>query len=370
MKYSFQQFLKNQFPWFVIDEACETIIQFMDWWANRDERFEKRIPKEFVIHRQVKDAAEGPMFASERTVDAQSRLFLDKGFCIIGPVGSGKTVLLELLNHYLHYLKSPYCFAVSTIPEISATIRLNEDQESIMRRYCDSGNRMFDELAKEDQFGVLREEEINLFGNKCLLGDSILHRRHILFTRTGYLTHFTTNHTLTSLGILYGERFISRLLYFCNVFTYIGDDRRPNARPVFLNNKNIDYSHLNVVQEEWEHQEGIKNILEEKYQSFIKGKLNLNSITFQQFQMVGVQVADEENWKKFFSEALQRRKEELSLPRQSQGEAAQRKRILEMYATGNLSDAENAKLKDIARTIAVRSYFNECKKQGKEKLFA
>ena len=148
-----------------------------------------------------------------------------KGLLISGPIGCGKTSLMNLMRYitaaYNHHIMIS-CRTVSFdfIQEGYSVVQKYSDhsfrpvnQEWQPKTYC------FDDLGAENS--------LKYFGNDCNVMAEILLSRYDQFISCGMLTHMTTNLNSTELESMYGNRVRSRLREMVNLISFEqGKDKR------------------------------------------------------------------------------------------------------------------------------------------------
>ncbi|MTI38334.1 ATP-binding cassette domain-containing protein [Fulvivirga lutimaris] len=149
---------------------------------------------------------------------------LHKGILLTGPIGCGKTTLMNLLKHihppHMQLVLMPtrkiaYEFAEQGIKTIhkytTQSFRTNES-EVIPRAYC------FDDLGVETL--------LPHFGNKLNIMAEVILSRYDLFIGHQMQSHFTTNLSAIEIEELYGNRVRSRLRSMTNIMVLNGTDKR------------------------------------------------------------------------------------------------------------------------------------------------
>lgn len=133
---------------------------------------------------------------------------LTKGILLSGPVGCGKTSLMNLLNNFNY---PGYKYQVKGTLEISA--EFNKDGFNIIYKY---GRR--EKVLCLDDLGI--EQNMKYFGNECnTIGEILLHR-YDMHINYGIVTHATTNLNSEELEKLYGSRVRSRLRSMFNLISF------------------------------------------------------------------------------------------------------------------------------------------------------
>ena len=139
---------------------------------------------------------------------------LRKGIILIGPVGCGKTSLMNLVKFLL---PQEYRFAVKSCREIS--FEFIQDGYSVIRKY--SNHSFTKDIPKTycfDDIGT--ENNLKYFGNDCNVMAEILLSRYDLFVSRRMLTHLTTNLDSNEIEDLYGTRVRSRLREQFNLIAF------------------------------------------------------------------------------------------------------------------------------------------------------
>jgi len=133
---------------------------------------------------------------------------LKKGVLLLGPVGCGKTTLMNLINNFVYPHQK---YMVKSTRQIAS--EFHKEGFEVIHRY---GRR--EKAFCFDDLGV--EQNIKHFGNECnTIGEIILHR-YDLHVNYGILTHATTNLNAEELEKLYGNRVRSRLRSMFNLISF------------------------------------------------------------------------------------------------------------------------------------------------------
>ena len=155
-----------------------------------------------------------------------------KGLFLVGPVGCGKTTIMQRLA--------------------SQPVRLVATRD-IARKFVKEGNNVLEHYGTKsyrikhlgygpvvqydqpitycfDDLGV--EQNAKLYGNGCNVMAEILLDRYEQFIRHGMITHLTTNLNADELERLYGDRVRSRLREMCNLICFPAEapDRRTDGQ--------------------------------------------------------------------------------------------------------------------------------------------
>ncbi|AEA44957.1 ATPase [Fluviicola taffensis] len=134
---------------------------------------------------------------------------LNKGILLIGPVGCGKTSLMNLLKLFV--------FPEFDYPVVSTrnvTSEFHADGFQVIHKYGKSRKvYCFDDLGIENN--------IKQFGNETNSMAEILLHRYDLHVNLGIVTHGTTNLNANELEKLYGNRVRSRLRSMFNLISFV-----------------------------------------------------------------------------------------------------------------------------------------------------
>ncbi|SNR79807.1 DNA replication protein DnaC [Lutibacter agarilyticus] len=153
---------------------------------------------------------------------AQMGIDTSKGILLSGPVGCGKTSLMQLLLHL-----APHKTTYEIIPTRNIVFSFNASGFETLVQYNQTKNYCFDDLGVEP-IGVHYAKDCNVLGE-------ILLSRYDLFTQTSQSlshsfshsqghshskTHITTNLNTRELETRYGKRVRSRMRSMFNLITF------------------------------------------------------------------------------------------------------------------------------------------------------
>jgi DNA replication protein DnaC len=131
-----------------------------------------------------------------------------KGILLLGPVGSGKTSLMNLIRDF---------FPTSFRPILKSTRQVSYE-------FIKEGYEIIDQYGKSekvfcfDDLGV--ESSLKHYGNECNTMGEILLSRYDQYIQSGTITHVTTNLNSVELEKMYGVRVRSRLREMFNLITF------------------------------------------------------------------------------------------------------------------------------------------------------
>ncbi|HEY9124843.1 MAG TPA: hypothetical protein PK252_04350 [Bacteroidales bacterium] len=142
------------------------------------------------------------------------KLSLRKGILLSGPVGCGKTSLMNIIRHIQpleerFVMKTCRDVSFEFIQEGYSVIHKYSKQSfknDIPRTYC------FDDLGTENS--------LKYFGNDCNVMAEILLSRYELFVSRQMFTHLTTNLNSSEIEDIYGARIRSRLREQFNLIAF------------------------------------------------------------------------------------------------------------------------------------------------------
>lgn len=143
------------------------------------------------------------------------KIELKKGILLAGPVGCGKTSILQVINRMrgregLYIVKScrdvAYEFMKGGDEAIQKYGRKSFDYNNDPKSYC------FDDLGVENS--------VKFYGNECNVMSDILLTRYDMFVSKEMKTLITTNLTSDEIEESYGTRVRSRLREMCNLFSF------------------------------------------------------------------------------------------------------------------------------------------------------
>lgn len=157
-------------------------------------------------------------FANDKRFEKQFPQYsLDKGICLSGNKGTGKT---HLMNYFAFNPKASY--SLPTCKEIAEKFRTNWSYEGIgvIDYYSNLKKSSHPQPYQQDFIGFCygdlgTEDDKNNFGNKMNVMEEIFlvrYENNVPFP----MTHFTTNLNAKEIEDRYGDRFRDRLKETCN----------------------------------------------------------------------------------------------------------------------------------------------------------
>ena len=159
------------------------------------------------------------VYAIEDKIESEKRnLDLNKGILLTGPIGCGKTTLMNLIKYFFQPGKQ---YQIKSTRDISFEFE-NEGYKVINRYSKNPLNLSFTNLVPNifcfDDLGI--EHPQKHFGNECNVMAEILLSRYDLFISKGIPTHLTTNLSASEIEVKYGNRVRSRMREMFNLVAF------------------------------------------------------------------------------------------------------------------------------------------------------
>ena len=150
--------------------------------------------------------------------DDSSEFDLQKGICLMGSVGPGKTFLLESFGRLASELKLAKAFKMVSTSDIYDRVAASQNKTVTMSRYY-KGNVCFDDLGDEP---LIYKD----FGNDLAYVIRIFTKRYEAFSRGKIFTFATSNLEPKDLQERYGERFYDRFKQMFNAVVLTAPTKR------------------------------------------------------------------------------------------------------------------------------------------------
>lgn len=162
-------------------------------------------------------------FLKDEVTCNQFGLNLNKGILLSGPIGCGKTSLMNLMRTVA---KLENKFQVKSCREVS--FEFIQDGYEVIHRY--SKGHLYESNYRNYCFDDLgTESNLKYYGNECNVLAEVLLSRYDLFVSRKVQTHITTNLSASEIENQYGNRVRSRLRELCNLIAFdnsVADKRR------------------------------------------------------------------------------------------------------------------------------------------------
>ena len=153
-------------------------------------------------------------FLKDEATCFQYHINPDKGIILSGPVGCGKTTLMNLMK----LLAAPENkFAIKSCRDLS--FEFIQDGYQVIHKYsCGKLNHSDPKALCFDDLGT--ESNLKYFGNECNVMAEILLSRYDCYISKRTKTHITTNLSASEIEKHYGIRVRSRLREMCNLIAF------------------------------------------------------------------------------------------------------------------------------------------------------
>ena len=153
-------------------------------------------------------------FLKDQPTCLQLNIDLNKGIMLSGPVGCGKTSLMNVMKHL-----TPVANKFSVKPCRDISFEFIKEGYEIIHKYSKSAPKIicFDDLGTENN--------LKYFGNECNVMAEILLSRYDLFISRKLQTHITTNLSASEIEETYGNRVRSRLRSTLNLIAFDKDTK-------------------------------------------------------------------------------------------------------------------------------------------------
>lgn len=165
--------------------------------------------RNFKIHKKDFDLIYKLLIYSIKDVEncKKHKLDLNKGLLLTGPIGCGKTTLINLIRFFVSN-KNQYKIKSSRI----ISFEYMRDGHEIISNYCNTKNYCFDDLGLE--------QHLKRYGNDCNVMAEILLSRYDFFISDKAITHATTNLNALELEKYYGNQVRSRMRSMFNLLSF------------------------------------------------------------------------------------------------------------------------------------------------------
>lgn len=161
-------------------------------------------------------------FMKDEPTCFQFNINLNKGILLSGPIGCGKTSLMNLMKYLT---ATEHKFYVKPCRDIS--FEFIQDGYQIIHKY--SIGKLYHSDPKTICFDDLgTESNLKYYGNECNVMAEIILSRYDVYIAKRIQTHITTNLSATEIETHYGNRVRSRLREMVNLIAY--DKSTPDKR--------------------------------------------------------------------------------------------------------------------------------------------
>ena len=198
--------------------TIKTQYNYDEAWQWLQQKGNEVHGKKFQLHQEDKPTIYLLLcyFLQDELAASQLNIDLQKGVLLTGPVGCGKTTLINLMKYFIQNQSQKFI----TKPCRDISFEFMQDGFEVIHRYSKlpsfsgvgGGCFCFDDL------GV--ESSLKYYGNECNVMAEILLTRYDLFISKKLITHLTTNLSASEIEEIYGNRIRSRLREMFNLIAF------------------------------------------------------------------------------------------------------------------------------------------------------
>lgn len=161
-------------------------------------------------------------FLKDEPTCLQFNIDLSKGILLTGPIGCGKTSLMNIMRYLT---PTEHKYTIKPCRDIS--FEFIQDGYSVIHKY--SKGRLYESDPKIycfDDLGL--ENNLKYYGNECNVMAEIILSRYDIYISKNIPTHITTNLSASEIETAYGNRVRSRMRSMFNLIAY--DKSTPDKR--------------------------------------------------------------------------------------------------------------------------------------------
>lgn len=153
-------------------------------------------------------------FLKDEVTCFQYNINLNKGILLSGPIGCGKTSIMNIMKYLT---PTEHKFFVKPCRDIS--FEFIQDGYQIIHKY--SKGKLYEYEPKTICFDDLgTESNLKYYGNECNVMAEILLSRYDVYIAKRIQTHITTNLSASEIETQYGNRVRSRMRELFNLIAY------------------------------------------------------------------------------------------------------------------------------------------------------
>lgn len=153
-------------------------------------------------------------FLNDEQTCFQYNINLNKGILLSGPIGCGKTSIMNIMKYLT---PTEHKFYVKPCRDIS--FEFIQDGYQIIHKY--SKGKLYEYEPKTICFDDLgTENNLKYYGNECNVMAEILLSRYDVYIAKRIQTHITTNLSASEIETQYGNRVRSRMRELFNLIAY------------------------------------------------------------------------------------------------------------------------------------------------------
>ncbi len=161
-------------------------------------------------------------FLKDETVVGKFGINLNKGILLSGPVGVGKTSIMNIMRLFEPAKER---FIMRSCRDVSFEF-IKDGYETIHKYSRNSFNKHEPQTWCFDDLGI--ENTLKYYGNECNVMAEVLLSRYDLFVSRKLLTQLSTNLSASEIDNVYGNRVRSRMREMFNLIAFDkeSDDKR------------------------------------------------------------------------------------------------------------------------------------------------
>lgn len=173
----------------------------------------------FKIHEEDKENITKLLcyFLKDKHNASRLGINLQKGILLTGPIGVGKSSLMNLMRFYE---PAQTRFIFKSCRDVS--FEFIKDGYDTIHKYSNRSFKNHEPITYcFDDLGT--ENNLKFYGNECNIMAEILLSRYDLFVSRKLITHLTTNLSASEIEAAYGNRIRSRMREMFNLISYQND---------------------------------------------------------------------------------------------------------------------------------------------------
>jgi energy-coupling factor transporter ATP-binding protein EcfA2 len=197
-------------------KTIQSRYNYADAWQWLQQKGNEVYGKKFQLHEDDKHVIYLLLcyFLRDDIAATQLEINLEKGILLTGPVGCGKTTLMNLMRYVT---SADQRFIMKSCRDIS--FEFIEDGFEVIHKY--SRGALYQYNRKTYCFDDLGTEgSLKYYGNECNTIAEILLTRYDLFISQKLITHVTTNLAAGEIEEVYGNRIRSRMREMFNLIAF------------------------------------------------------------------------------------------------------------------------------------------------------
>ncbi len=156
-------------------------------------------------------------FLKDEAVASQLQINLNKGILLSGPIGVGKTTILNLMRLFE---PAQNRFILKSCRDVSFEF-ITDGYQTLHKYSRYSFHKHEPQTVCFDDLGT--ENNLKYFGNECNVMAEIILSRYDLFVSRKLITHLTTNLSASEIEANYGNRVRSRMRELFNLIAFDND---------------------------------------------------------------------------------------------------------------------------------------------------